>query len=164
MTVRPEDFRAAGGRFASGVTVVTAAHAGKVYGITASAFSSVSLDPPQVLVCVARTSKLHEMVVEGKTFAVSILANDQRELSELFAKPDREPVESFVELDVPHVLHATGTPVLRGCVAFFDCTLARAYDGGDHSIFVGDVRAAGLGAERPPLLYFNRGYRGITDL
>jgi flavin reductase (DIM6/NTAB) family NADH-FMN oxidoreductase RutF len=84
---------------------------------------------------------------------------EQAHLSDLFAAPGREPVGSLAELNVPHALYHTGTPVLHGCAGFFDCTLARVYDGGDHTIFVGDVQAVGADPHKQPLLYFSRGYR-----
>lgn len=159
MGVERDAFKRAAAMFPSGVTIVTARAEQRVHGITASAFASVSLDPPRILVCVARASRLHDMVVRSGAFAVSILAGEQRALSDYFAAPGREPVASFAEIDVPHTLHQTGTPVVHGCAAFFDCTLAQAYDGGDHSIFVGDVQAADADALRRPLLYFDRAYR-----
>lgn len=156
--VQPDSFKQACAMFPSGVTVVTSGSDGVVHGITANAFSSVSLDPPRVLVCVARRSRLHDMVLHSGAFAVSILAEEQGSVSEYFARAGREPVASFAEVDVPHVFHHTGTPVLHGCAAFFDCTLARAYEEGDHTIFVGDVQVAGTDAAKRPLLYFSRGY------
>ena len=152
-------FKQACAMFPTGVTVVTTDRDGLVYGITANAFSSVSLQPPQVLVCVARQSKLHDMVMRSRKFAVSILSAEQAALSDYFARPGREPAPSFVEAGAVCEVHDTGAPVLEGCSAYFDCALAQAYDGGDHSIFVGDVLASGADAERRPLLYFGRGYR-----
>ena len=157
--VQPDSFKRACAMFPSGVTVITAAWDARVHGITANAFSSVSLDPPQVLVCIDRRSKLHDMVLNSGAFAVSVLSEEQARLSDFFASPGRAPVDSFVEIDVPYAVHHTGTPVLHDCAAFFDCTLARAYDGGDHTIFVGDVQAAGADPDKQPLLYFSRGYR-----
>jgi flavin reductase len=156
--VQPDSFKQACAMFPSGVTVVTSGYDGMVHGITANAFSSVSLDPPRVLVCVARRSKLHDMVMNSGAFAVSILAENQGPVSDYFARAGREPVASFAEVGVPHTFHHTGTPVLYGCVAFFDCTLARAYEEGDHTIFVGDVQVAGTDTDKRPLLYFERGY------
>ncbi len=157
-----DEFKRAAAMFPSGVTVITARTYDRVHGITASAFSSVSLDPPHVLVCVSRASKLHDMVLASGAFGVSVLADDQEDLSRLFASPGRDPVASFVEIDVPHVTHQTGTPILHGCAAFFDCTLAHAYDGGDHSIFVGNVQVTGADPLKRPLLYFNRSYQRLA--
>jgi flavin reductase (DIM6/NTAB) family NADH-FMN oxidoreductase RutF len=163
MTVRQEDFKRAAAAFPSGVAVVTSGHSGVVHGITVSAFSSLSLDPPQVLVCVSRWSKLNEMVLRSNTFAVSILASDQAHLSDLFAKPGRDPVRSFADIGVPHQLATTGSPVLAGAAAFFDCSVMMACESGDHSVFFGDVLMAGVDETKQPLLYFNRGYRQMVD-
>ncbi len=158
-----DSFRRACAMFPSGVTVITARDAGLVHGITANAFSSVSLRPPMVLVCVARESKLHDMVIRSGAFAVSILANDQASLSDYFATPGREPVASLTDLGHRHTTHSTGVPTLEGCAAFFDCTLAQAYEGGDHTIFVGAVQAAGADPEKVPLLFHARGYRRLVS-
>jgi flavin reductase (DIM6/NTAB) family NADH-FMN oxidoreductase RutF len=157
-----DDFKRSAAMFASGVTVITSRMQDRVHGITASAFSSVSLDPPRVLVCVSRNSKLHDMVLSSGCFGVSILADDQEQLGSYFASPGRDPVASFVEIDVPHIVQHTGTPILRGSAAFFDCTLAEAYDGGDHSILLGAVQASGADELKRPLLYFQRGYRRLV--
>jgi flavin reductase (DIM6/NTAB) family NADH-FMN oxidoreductase RutF len=156
-----DNFKQACAMFPSGVTVITVRSGDLVHGITASAFSSVSLRPPQVLVCVDRGSKLHDMVVASGAFAVSVLAREQAALSDYFATPGREPVASFAEIGHPQAAECTGAPILAGCAAFFDCTLAQAYDGGDHTIFVGTVEAAGTDPAKIPLLFFARGYRSF---
>lgn len=149
--------------FPSGVAVVTSGHKGAVHGITVSAFSSVSLEPPQVLVCVSRWSKLNEIVLAAEAFAVNILAADQVALSKYFSEAGRDPVASFIELDIPHRVHSTGMPILQGTVAFFDCSVVMACESGDHSIFIGDVLAAGADPGKEPLLFHNRHYRDMTD-
>jgi len=163
MVVKREDFKLAAATFPSGVAVVTSGHRDAVHGITVSAFSSLSLDPPQVLVCVSRWSKLNAMVLGSNKFAVSILAADQAHLSELFAKPDREPVNSLADIEVPHRLGASGSPMIAGCAAFFDCSVVMACESGDHSVFFGDVLMAGVDSSKEPLLYFNRKYRRMVD-
>lgn len=161
--VTREAFKRAAAMFPSGVAVVTSGYEGLVHGITVSAFSSVSLDPPQVLACVSRWSKLNEMVLKADAFVVSILASDQAHLSDYFATPGREPVGSFLDLGIGHSLQATGIPVLHGAAAFFDCAVVMACESGDHSIFIGDVLAAGAEKDREPLLYYNRGYRRVVQ-
>ena len=163
MLVNREDFKRAAATFPSGVAVVTSGHGALVHGITVSAFSSLSLDPPQVLVCVSRWSKLNEIVLASNKFAVSILAADQAHLSELFAKPGREPVNSFADIEVPHQLGTSGSPMIAGSAAFFDCSVVMACESGDHSVFFGDVLMVGVDSAKEPLLYFNREYRKMVD-
>lgn len=158
------NFKQAAAMFPSGVAIVTSGHGDVVHGITVSAFSSLSLDPPQVLVCVARWSKLNQMVLSSNSFAVNILASDQAALSDFFAKPGREPVTSFTDIEVPHTIGRGGSPLLDGAAAYFDCSVVMACESGDHSVFFGDVLAAGVAEGKQPLVYFDRRYRGIIDL
>lgn len=159
-----DNFKRAAAMFPSGVAIVTSGHGDVVHGITVSAFSSLSLDPPQVLVCLSRWSKLNQLVLSSNSFAVNILASDQFALSDFFAKPGRDPVTSFTEIQVPHAMHVSGSPVLGGVAAFFDCSVMMACESGDHSVFFGDVLAAGVNEGKDPLLYFNRKYRHIVDI
>lgn len=160
--VSPDAFKRAAAKFPSGVAVVTSSHKGLVHGITVSAFSSLSLEPPQVLVCVARWSKLNEFVLQSNMFAVNILADDQEALSGQFAKPGRDPVSSLQEIGVPSQTRRTGSPIIRGAAAYFDCSVVMACESGDHSVFMGDVLAADADPDRAPLLYFDRKYRRMV--
>lgn len=162
LPVVADAFKRAAGMFPSGVAVVTSAHQSAVHGITVSAFSSLSLDPPQVLVCVSRWSKLNEMVLRSNVFAVNILASDQERLSAEFAKPGREPLDSFDVMAIDSTTRETGSPVLQDAAAFFDCTLVMACESGDHSVFMGDVVAADADGTKAPLLYFDRSYRRMV--
>lgn len=162
--VADETFKRAAAMFPSGVAIVTTGHDEVMHGITVSAFSSLSLRPPQVLVCVSRWSKLNEMVLRSNKFAVNILAADQAMLSDLFARPGRNPVTSFSEIEVPHTVHGTGSPVIHGVSAYFDCAVMMACESGDHSVFFGDVLSAGVDDSKQPLLYFDRKYRRIIDV
>ena len=158
--LHPDDFRAALSSWAAGVTVVTTRQGNLVYGITASSFSSLSLDPPLVLVCIANSNKLATMVQETQKFAVSILASDQQEVSSYFAISGREPVEHFEDFGTIE-LH-TGSPIITGALAHLDCELEMAVMGGDHTIAVGRVLTAAADPEKRPLLYYRRAYREIT--
>lgn len=159
--VSPEAFRSAASKFPSGVAVVTSRHEDLVHGITVSAFSSLSLDPPQVLVCVSRWSKLNEMVLRSNAFAVNILADDQAAISNQFAKQGRDPVRDFSEVGIASTTRATGMPVIDGAAAYFDCVVVMACESGDHSVFMGDVVDAAAEESRGPLLFFDRKYRHI---
>lgn len=160
--VNPAQFKRALGLWASGVTVVSTRANGRVHCMTASSFSSLSVEPLQVIVCVARSARLHELARASGAFAVNILREDQRALGEAFARSGREPDEIAGLVDTFD--GPTGSPIFSPCLAYLDCRLGPIYDGGDHSIFVGDVVAVGSDESALPLLYFNRSYRGLRDL
>jgi flavin reductase (DIM6/NTAB) family NADH-FMN oxidoreductase RutF len=152
------EFRAALGSFATGVTVVTTSGAGHAYGLTANAFSSVSLDPPLVLVCVNNGTRGSESIETNGVFAVNILSADQEPLSRYFATRDRpRGPEAFSH--IPHRSETTGSPILEGVAAYLDCRLAARYLAGDHVIFIGDVMAIGLAPDVEPLLFHQGQYR-----
>jgi flavin reductase (DIM6/NTAB) family NADH-FMN oxidoreductase RutF len=159
--LHPDDFKAALGSWAAGVTVVTTRHQNFVYGITASSFTSLSLDPPFVLVCIANTNKLATMVQESKKFAVSILASDQDGVSGYFAKSGRDPVERFEDFGT--IEWHTGSPIIEGALAHLDCSLEMVISGGDHTIAIGRVLGAASDPEKKPLVYYRRAYRSLTD-
>jgi flavin reductase (DIM6/NTAB) family NADH-FMN oxidoreductase RutF len=158
--LHPDDFKAALGSWAAGVTVVTTRQDSLVYGITASSFTSLSLDPPLVLVCIANSNKLAVMVQETQKFAVSILATDQQDVSAYFAKSGRDPVEHFEDFGT--IEARTGSPIIDGALAHLDCELELAIAGGDHTIAIGRVLAAAANMDKAPLLYYRRAYREIT--
>lgn len=158
--VNPDDFKGAMGSWAAGVTVVITEENGKFYGLTASSFSSLSLDPPLVLVCVNNGNHLSRMIRGSQKFGVSILAEGQDEVSGAFAKSGREPVDSLAEFE-PFTME-TGSPLLPGALGYVDCTLEQAVDGGDHTIFIGRVQAARFDDKKKPLVYFRRGYRDLV--
>ncbi len=158
-TVSPDDFRGALGSWAAGVTIVTTKQDDLLYGITVSSFSSLSVDPLLILVCIAKSNKLADMVVETKKFAVSILAEGQDEISGAFSKSGREPVTEFE--GVTTITAETGCPIINGSIAYLDCELHEAVDGGDHIIAIGKVLAASFDPTVKPLMYFRRGYRTV---
>jgi flavin reductase len=156
--VTADEFRAALGRFATGVTVITVETAGgDVHGMTASAFCSVSLHPPLVLVCVDHLTETYLHLREGRQFGVSILKEEQEALSEFFADPERNSDAAY-RLGVKYRPMKTGTPVLQNALANLDCSVVSAHEAGDHTIFVGEVREVTV-SEGAPLLYFRGRYR-----
>lgn len=157
--VHPNDFKAALGAWAAGVTVITTKQDNMVYGITASSFSSLSMDPMLVLACVANSNRLAAMIQQSKRFAVSILAEGQEDISAAFAISGREPVEMFE--DIGTIEWRTGSPIIDGALAHLDCTLHEALPGGDHTIVVGRVVGAAANPDLKPLLYYRRGYRQL---
>lgn len=158
--VHPDDFKAALGSWCAGVTVVTTRQDDLVYGITVSSFSSLSLDPRLILVCIADTNRLATMIQETKKFAVSILAEGQEQVSNYFAISGREPVPAFDEFGT--IEWHTGSPIIDGAAAHLDCALHEAIPAGDHTIIIGRVLGAAARPEKKPLLYFRRGYRTVN--
>jgi flavin reductase len=145
--------RAVLGRFATGVTVV-AAGGDEPRGMTANSFTSVSIEPPLVLVCVNRNASIHRAVLESGSFAVSVLSARQEHVARYFADHSRPRGDAeFGAVDWSPAPR-TGAPVLDGALAWLDCALAACYDGGDHVIFLGSVLASGSGSAHDALLFF----------
>lgn len=145
------ELRDALGRFATGVTVVTAQGPDGPLGITANSFASVSLTPPLVLWSPARRSRRFPAFEAASHFAVHVLSNGQRALAERFSRPERW----FAGLEFDHGIG--DVPLLEGCTARFECRHAAGYDGGDHLIVVGEVLRL-VQADLPPLVYWRGGY------
>ena len=152
-------FRDTMGIFATGGTVVTL-ESKELYGMTANAFSSLSLDPPLLLICVAKTASMHEALSETSSFAVNILGENQEGISTLFAKHGRmeEPLGG-----TPYHVGILGTPILDDCVAFAECKVRDQFPGGDHTIVVGEVvDFSSNDSSVDPLLFFKGRYRKLA--
>jgi len=157
------DFRSALGTFATGVTVVTTVgDNAEPYGMTANAFSSVSLDPPLVLICVIKGTRGSEEIERNSVFAVNILAEDQEPLSRFFASRDR-PTGPGAFAEIAHRTAATGSPVLDGASGYLDCRVHAIHEAGDHVVVIGEVLALESNAEARPLLFHGGRYRFTTD-
>ncbi len=159
MPINKNEFRAALGRFASGVTVVTTRDAdGRLHGITVSAFCSVSLEPPLVLVCIEKSAGSHHAFQAEKAFVVNLLNENQQHISDRFA--------SHISDKFAGVSYHSGIedlPVLDDALANLECVLKYAYEAGDHTIFVGEIENARV-ADGEPLLYFHSKYRKVKEL
>lgn len=156
--VDPVDFRAAMARFASGVTVVTTqSQDGRNVGFTASAFSSLSLDPPLVLVCLERRAECFDAFMAASRFAVSILASGQSEIAITFAT---RGADKFANLDV-QAGSLSGLPLIRAALAQIECRMHERLEGGDHVILVGEVMSAKV-SDAPPLLHYNRSFGAFS--
>ncbi len=154
MGISNEEFRAALGRFASGVTVITTRDAdGDLHGITVSAFSSVSMEPPLVLICIEKTTGSHHAFIESKRFTANILNSEQGDVSDQFAFRHEDKFDG-----VEYRLGAGGVPLIANCLANLECRVVSEYDGGDHTIFVGEVESAAT-ADADPLVYWMGQYR-----
>lgn len=162
MTIEPALFRRVMGRFATGITVVTVRDGDRLHGITVSAFCSVSLDPPLSLICIDRTAHAHDLIARAGAWAINVLGEGQRALSEHFAQRWDGSVNPFAEIEY-HPGPATGAPLIDGCIAWAECRLASALDGGDHTIYLGRVVAGRVTSAEPPLLYFASRYGRLED-
>ena len=159
-TIEPGALRAVLGRFATGVAVVTVlTPRGEPRGMTVNSFTSVSLDPPLVLYCVNRASRLFPDFTGAAAFAVNILTEEQRGVSRRFA---RQGLDRFG--DLPHTLGADGAPALTGSLAILQCATESVVPAGDHAIVVGRVTALFAEADkRVPLLFYDGAYRRLDD-
>jgi flavin reductase (DIM6/NTAB) family NADH-FMN oxidoreductase RutF len=157
MTFNPNDFKRAMGQFASGVTVVTSKHGETPIGITASSFTSLSLEPPLVLVSLNKKLFTHNVIAESGYFAVNVLSARQLEVGMRFAGMKPEIKDRFAGLKTHTAV--TGSPLLPDSLAWVDCTVWAMYDGGDHTIFVGEVKDLSVSELDMPLLYHNRLWR-----
>ncbi|MEP7273254.1 MAG: flavin reductase family protein [Acidobacteriota bacterium] len=144
-------------QFASGVTVVTTTLDGRHYGLTVSAFTSVSLNPPLVLACIDKRLEAHGVIERGGIFAVNILCEEQLEIGRRFAGMIPEIIDRFD--GIAYSTATTGSPILPDSLGWVDCSVWKVYDGGDHSIFVGEVLASSAAVEVLPLVYHNREWR-----
>jgi flavin reductase (DIM6/NTAB) family NADH-FMN oxidoreductase RutF len=154
VAIDADGFKQVLSHWVTGVTIVTTRDGDRIHGMTVSAFTEVSLDPPLVLVCADKGSNTHPVIATGKCFAVNVLATDQAELSNLFAS---KKLESSRFDEVAYESGETGAPLLGGVVANLDCRLVAAHDHGDHMVYVGEVVDARY-HEREPLLYHAGSY------
>ncbi len=159
--IDPELLKAVLRQWTSGTTLVTAQYAGVPHGMTVTSFTSVSLDPPLILVCLKQKTRTHGMVATSGAFAVSVLADDQDELSVRFASRDAEVGERFEGLG--YRTGVSGAPILEDCLAYFDCLVVSASDHGTHTVFVGKVLDAKVAREARPLIYYNRAFHRLPE-
>lgn len=156
-------FRQALGRFATGVTVVTAERApGQVHGMTANSFTAVSLDPLLILICVDKQARMLAVLERTQRFGVSVLTHSQRAISEFFALPEQDPAAERA-LGIRFHWTPSGIPVLSEALVQLTCRVASSQVAGDHTIFLAEVDAAEV-FEGEPLLFFRGAYRRIAEL
>lgn len=153
-------FRRAMGHFATGITVVTVEREpGKVHGMTANSFTSVSLEPPLVSICVDEESRLLSFLRTQRRFGVSILNDTQQALSEHFATGEQGP-DADTRLGIRYRWTESRIPVIEDALAHLACNVVAEYSAGDHTIFLGEVETVVLG-EGQPLLYYRGQYRAL---
>lgn len=158
MAIEKNELRRIMGHFATGVTVITtASKAGQLFGLTANAFTSVSLVPPLCLVCVDKNAESYLAFQELGSFTVNILADDQEELSRRFAVSGGDKFTG-----VAYRLGANGAPILQNVLGYLECKIISAHEGGDHTMYLGEVEQAET-REGKPLLFYRGGYRSLGD-
>lgn len=149
-------------QFATGVTVVAARHGPLLAGMTANAIATISIDPPILMASIALKAETHIAIVGSHAFAASVLADDQQELAECFAQPTTAAkLTRFC--DAAWHEAETGSPILEGALAYFDCRLLERHAGGDHTLFLGEIVAAGFRDDAAPLLWYGSRYRRLVD-
>ncbi len=141
------------GHFATGVAIVTAVHDGEPVGMACNSFTSLSLEPPLVLFCAAKSSTTWPRIQAAGKWAANILAEDGEEICRLFAQ---KGADRFAHM--PHTIGRTGSPVLADALAFVDCETIAEHDAGDHLIVVGRVLELGYAAHAKPLIFYRGGY------
>ncbi len=153
-------FRHVMGHFASGVTIMTTSAAGRMHGMTVSAFASQSLDPLLILVSVERSTVMHQLVTDSGAFAINILDEHGEGTARFFADNARLKGPEF--RDGAYHLGTTGSPILAEATGYLEATVDRTLDAGDHTIIVGRVVALRIVRDAPPLIYYRSGYRGLA--
>ncbi len=158
MAVDTDTFRKTMGSFAAGVTVVTTVDGeGRPYGLTATAFSSVSMSPPLALVCIDKSTSSYAQFSTSGIFTVNFLSADQEDVSNRFASSS---ADKFGE--TKWNAGKLGAPVLAGTLGFAECRVLHSYDGGDHTIFVGEIEVA-YTVPGEPLIYYRSAYRRLAE-
>ena len=150
------------GCFATGVTIITLDLDGEVHGMTANAFTSVSIDPLLVLVCVDHSTRTHAHMHAKKRFGINVLCEDQRAISEYYARPARTHEHAEAEAGARFDRTSHGTPMLEGALAYLECRLHSSEQAGDHTIFIAEVEDVVV-REGDPLLFFRGKYRKVGE-
>ncbi|MDA4129022.1 MAG: flavin reductase family protein [Thaumarchaeota archaeon] len=145
--------------FPQGVTVITTSHRRKLHGVTVSSFASVSLKPPLVLVSLSKETPSHLALTESEHFTVNLLASNQAQVSERFAGRSGSQSDKFE--GIGYGIGSNGCPVLNGSSGFIECSKWGTYDGGDHTLILGEVTNAEAREELLPLIYYKRQYTTV---
>ncbi len=161
MTLSPEQLRAAMRAWTSGVVIVTAAHEGEKHGMTVNSFTSVSLEPPLIIISLQDNTHTRKLVERAQAFAVTILSFDQRELADRFAGRTPESQDRMAGIETETLV--TGAPLIKNGLAWFDCRVKQSINVGPNTMFVAEVVAARGTGEGEPLVYHNRLYHRLAE-
>ena len=156
-----EQLRQAMRAWTSGVTIVTASHAGERHGMTVSSFTSIALEPPLIIISLQTDSRTHELISQSNAFAVTILANDQGDISDRFAGRFPDIADRLTGLETETLV--TGAPFIKGGLAYLDCEVTQTVAVGTNTLFLAEVVAARGNGEGKPLVYHDRSYRKLID-
>src|SRR5713101_7881339 len=162
MTIETDFFRQVMGQFTTGVTVVTTRSKDGLAGLTVNSFTSVSLEPPLVLICIDLYSTALPFIRASGNFAVNVLTSEQEALSQCFATISAERYEHFCYAS--YHIASTGSPILDGALAFIDSRIVAEYPGGDHAIFVGHVVAMGVDGQAAFASEEGQEHNNLTEL
>lgn len=152
MAVSSQLFRQVLGRFSTGVTIVTTKNETGIHGLTVNAFTSVSLEPPLVLICILKMGVSHSFISGSDYFVVNILSEEQRELALQFADPMLDSESRFENVALEKT--GQGIPILKDTLGHLQCRIVNQFEGGDHTIFLGEVEQAGFAEDKRPLIFY----------
>ncbi len=160
----PDGLRDALRFWTTGVTVVAAADGDIRHGMTVNSFTSLSLDPPLVSVSLEKVTRTHQLVKDAGKFSVSVLSEEQQNISDRFAGRETDDGDRFADLETWSLVG--GSPILKDALAYFDCEVTASHDAGTHTVFIGKVLACGQQGDghKAPLVYYNRSYRKIDGV
>ncbi len=161
MTLNSEQLRAAMRAWTSGVTVITAAHAGEQHGMTVNSFTSVSLEPPLIIISLQDNTHTRELVEQAQAFGVTILSYDQNEIADRFAGRTPESQNRMAGIEMETLV--TGAPLIKNGLASFDCRVKQSIKVGPNTMFIAEVLAARGTGEGQPLVYHNRLYHRLAE-
>lgn len=157
----PEQLRGAMRGWSAGVTVVTARFEGQTHGMTVNSFTSISLNPAMITICLQGSTRTHEMVLKSHAFGLTILSEKQAEISDLFAGRKPEVQDRFANLQTETLI--TGSPLIVGGLSWLDCRVTQAIEVGVNTLFISEVVAAREGPAGDPLIYHNRKYWNLSE-
>ena len=155
MGITDDTFKELMKRFASGVTLITFENEGKYSGLTVSSFCSLSMNPPLILICIDKKIPSHKSLKNGASFGVNICTSEQGKLAWDFANSNIDKNELILSQN--HRITDNKVPLLNDCLASMECTIKEAYEGGDHTIFVGQIENGDFDEKSDPLIYYKSG-------
>jgi len=147
------------GRFCSGVTIVTFKNSEGIHGLTVSSFASLSLDPPLILICIKNKGASYDGLIKSQGFCVNILSEAQKDLAFRFADSKLDSVRRFHETD--YELTESGVPIFSDNLGYLECITKDKFSGGDHTIFVGEVKSLNFTKGKTPLIYYNKSFHTL---